>query len=89
MAIKKKKASTSKKKSLEKKGLTDQEITQMLSGVNQMTKNLLKRHIEGVRVSTGEILVEDVDYCLRLGDRILAYSKSTQKDTLQEALKSI
>jgi hypothetical protein len=61
----------------------------MLGNINQNIRVMLKRHLEGTRIAAGEILVEDVEYCLKFGDRILAYSKKTKTDTLSRALRAI
>lgn len=88
MATKKKvpvKKSVVKKKST---AISDAEVEKILVNVHQYSKQLTKQHLEAVKISTGEILVSDVEYCMELSDRILAYSVKNKANTLQPALYS-
>ena len=48
-----------------------EEMCQLLNDTNDLNIQRTKYHLQQVELTTGEILMEDVTYCLNLGQRIL------------------
>ena len=57
--------------------VTGQEVDRIVDGVNGKSRAATKFHLEMVKKTTGEILLEDVEYCMNLSVRVEAYSKKT------------
>jgi hypothetical protein len=48
-----------------------EEMCELLNDTNDLNIQRTKFHLQQVELTTGEILMEDVEYCLNLGRRIL------------------
>jgi hypothetical protein len=48
-----------------------EEMCELLNNTNDLNIQRTKFHLQQVELTTGEILMEDVEYCLNLGRRIL------------------
>ena len=58
-------------------GLTESDISKILSGVDEDSRKATRFHLEMVSKTTGEILMRDVEYCLELSDRMRKYAQKT------------
>ncbi len=48
-----------------------EEMCQLLNDTNELNLQRTRYHLQQVQFTTGEILLEDVTYCLNLANRIL------------------
>jgi hypothetical protein len=64
------------------KKMKEQELQKILSTVDEKSRKATLFHLEMVKKTTGEILLEDVEYCLRLNDRVQEHAKRTGTNPL-------
>ena len=62
--------------------LNEKQIDEMLKHVDAESKKMTRFHLHHVRTSTGEVLLEDVEYCLNLNKRVKQHSMAMEKNTL-------
>jgi hypothetical protein len=53
-----------------------EEMCEKLDATNELNMTMTRYHLQQCKATTGEILMEDVDYCISLGKRILAKIKA-------------
>lgn len=63
----------------EKLDLSEEQLVK-LSEVSNRNLQMAQFHLEQVKVHTGEILMEDINYCVSLGQRITNYLMEGFKD---------
>lgn len=57
-----------------------EEMCQLLNDTNELNLQRTRFHLQQVELTTGEILMEDVEYCINLGTRILNKIKRDYKN---------
>jgi hypothetical protein len=56
--------------------LTQEQIDEKINHLSERCRSMTRYHLEQVKLQAGEILVEDVDYCINLMNRMVKLEKT-------------
>lgn len=70
-----KKKSTPRVKKVKPEVVVEQKLDELLQHVETRVKQMTIFHLNKVKETTGEILIEDVQYCLSLSERVVNHAK--------------
>jgi hypothetical protein len=65
-----------------KTALTQETLDNILTSVNAQANAATMYHLKMVKETTGEILINDVEYCLALSKRVADYAKEISKNPM-------